>query len=187
MQLLISSLIVISQLVVRSSTTLLVFLWGLIQLLFIANLFSYFYESQWVNKPKKNDLIKARKLSTDFSVYRWIMAKSLKVIIVISILRKKLGKQNNDEHGAIFFLDLNIKIRDGQFQIGHFDKRLISFSIVRISNNSSNVPSKIVFFLQLELNHWKLPEQVTHLTHFQQNQTTYCPYEQVEGLPWKKK
>ena len=31
------------------------------------------------------------------------MAKSLKVIIVISILRKKLGKQNNDEHGAIFF------------------------------------------------------------------------------------
>ena len=51
------------------------------------------------------------------------MAKSLKVIIVISILRKQLGKQNNDEHGAIFFLDLNIKIRDGQFQIGHFDKR----------------------------------------------------------------
>ena len=85
--------------------------------------------------------------------------------------------------GLFFFLDLNIKIRDGQFQIGHFDKRLISFSIVRIPNNSSNVPSKIVFFLQLELNHWKLPEQVTHLTHFQQNQTTYCPYEQVEGLP----
>ena len=122
MQLLISSLIVISQLIVRSSTTLLVFLWGLIQLLFIANLFSYFYESQWVNKPK-NDLIKARKLSTDFFVYRWIMAKSLKVIFVISILRKQLGKQNNDEHGAIFFLDLNIKKRDRQLQIGHSDKR----------------------------------------------------------------
>ena len=31
-----------------------------------ANLFLYFYESKWMNKVKKNDLIKARKLCNIF-------------------------------------------------------------------------------------------------------------------------
>ena len=33
---------------------------------FFANLFLYFYESNWMNKLKKNDLIKARKLCNNF-------------------------------------------------------------------------------------------------------------------------
>ena len=33
---------------------------------FFANLFLYFYQIKWMNKLKKNDLIKARKLSNIF-------------------------------------------------------------------------------------------------------------------------
>ena len=66
MQLLIYVLIVILLLTLRSSARLLVFLWGLIQLLFFANLFINFYESKWMNKLKKNDLIKVRNLCNIF-------------------------------------------------------------------------------------------------------------------------
>ena len=69
MQLLIYFLLVISLLSLRSSARLLVFLWGLIQLLFFANLFLYFYESKWMNELQKNDLIKARKLCNIFRFF----------------------------------------------------------------------------------------------------------------------
>ena len=59
---LIYCLIIISLLVLRSSARLLVFLWGLIHLLFFVNLLLYFYESKWMNELKKNDLNKVRKL-----------------------------------------------------------------------------------------------------------------------------
>ena len=44
------------------------------------------------------------------------------------------------------FLDLNIKIKDGKFHFGLFDKRdSFPFSIVRMPDKSSNVPSSIVY------------------------------------------
>ena len=43
-------------------------------------------------------------------------------------------------------MDLNNKIKDGKFHFGLFDKRdSFAFSIVRMPENSSNVPSSIVY------------------------------------------
>ena len=43
-------------------------------------------------------------------------------------------------------MDLNIKIKDGKFHFGLFDKRdSFSFSIVRMPDKSSNAPSSIVY------------------------------------------
>ena len=43
-------------------------------------------------------------------------------------------------------MDLNIKIKDGKFQFGLLDKRdSFPFSIVRMPDKSSNVPSSIVY------------------------------------------
>ena len=44
-------------------------------------------------------------------------------------------------------MDLNIKIKDGKFHFGLFDKRdSFPFSIVRMPDKSSNVPSSILYF-----------------------------------------
>ena len=57
----------------------------------------------------------------------------------------QLGKENTDKHEASF-LDLNIKIKDGKFHFGLFDKRdSFPFPIVRIPDKSSKVPSSIVY------------------------------------------
>ena len=43
-------------------------------------------------------------------------------------------------------MDLNIKIKDGKFHFGLFDKRdSFPFSIVRMPDKSSNTPSSIVY------------------------------------------
>ena len=57
----------------------------------------------------------------------------------------QLVKENTDKHEASF-LDLNIKIKYGKFHFGLFDKRdSFPFSIVRIPDKSSNLPSSIVY------------------------------------------
>ena len=44
-------------------------------------------------------------------------------------------------------MDLNIKIKDGKFHFGVFDKKdSFPFSIVRMPDKSSNVPSSIAYF-----------------------------------------
>ena len=117
---------------------------------FFANLFLYFYESKWMNELKKNDLIKARKLCNIFrfiddlnsindggefeSNYSNIYPEEL-----------QLGKENTDKHEASL-LDLNIKIKDGKFHFGLFDKRdSFPFSIARMPDKSNNVPSSIIY------------------------------------------
>ena len=43
-------------------------------------------------------------------------------------------------------MDLNIKIKDGNFHLGLFDKRdSFPFSIFRMPDKSSNIPSSIVY------------------------------------------
>ena len=57
----------------------------------------------------------------------------------------QLGKENTVKHETSF-LDLNIKIKGGKFQFGLFDKiDSFPFSIVRMPDKSSNVPSSIVY------------------------------------------
>ena len=63
----------------------------------------------------------------------------------LKVKELQLGKENTDKHEASF-LDLNIKIKDGKFHFGLFDKRdSFLFSIFRMSDKSSNVPSSIVY------------------------------------------
>ena len=103
-----------------------------------------------MNELKKNDLIKARKLCNIFryvgdlnpindggefeSNYSNIYSEEL-----------QLDEENTDKLETSF-LDLNIKIKDEKFHFGLFDKRdSFPFSIVRMTDKSSNVPSSIVY------------------------------------------
>ena len=113
-------------------------------------MFLYFCESKSINELKNNDLIKARKLC---NVFRFIddlnsindageFESNYFNIYPEELL---LGKENTDKYETRF-LDLNIKIKDGKFHFGLFDKRdSFPFSIVRMPDKSSNVPSSIVY------------------------------------------
>ena len=118
---------------------------------FFANLFLYYYESKWMNELKKKDLIRARKLCNIFRFiddlnalndagefennYQHIYPEEL-----------ELGKENSNNLDASF-LDLDIKVKDGQFQVGLFDKRdAFPFTIVRMPYKSSNIPSSNIFY-----------------------------------------
>ena len=109
---------------------------------------------KWMNELKKNDLIKARKLC---NIFRFI--DDLNSIndggefesnfSKIYPEESQLSKENTDKHKATF-LDLDIKIKDGKFHFGLFDKRdSFPFSVVRKPDKSSNIPSSIVLFC-----HW---------------------------------
>ena len=117
---------------------------------FSTNSFLYFYENKRMNELKKNNLIKTTKLCNIFrfiddlnsinydgefeSSYSNIYPKEL-----------QLGKKSTEKYEASF-LDLDIKIKDRQFHFGLFDKRdPFPFSIVRIPDKSSNVPSSMVY------------------------------------------
>ena len=84
---------------------------------------------------KKNDLIKARKLCNIFrflNVFNSINDGGEFESSYSNIYNKELqlGKENTDKHEASF-LDLDIKIKDGKFHCGLFDKRdSFPFSIV---------------------------------------------------------
>ena len=57
----------------------------------------------------------------------------------------QLGKENTDKH-VTSFLYLNIRIKDRKFHFDLFNKRdSFPFSIVRMPDKSSNVPSSIVY------------------------------------------
>ena len=57
----------------------------------------------------------------------------------------ELGKENSSNLEASF-LDLDLKIKDGRFQVGLFDKRDgFPFAIVRMPYRSSNIPSNMFY------------------------------------------
>lgn len=117
---------------------------------FFANLFLYHYESKWVNTIKKNDLIRARKLC---NIFRFIddlnaindggeFECNFKDIYPEELV---LSKENANNIEATF-LDLEIKIENGKFLVGLFDKRdNFNFNIVRMPFKCSNLPSNIFY------------------------------------------
>ena len=98
-----------------------------------------------MNELKKNDLIKARKLC---NIFRFI--DDLNSINDGGEFESNYSniypeELQLDKHEASF-LDLNIKLKDGKFYFGLFDKRdSFPFSIVRMPDKSSNVPASIVY------------------------------------------
>ena len=103
-----------------------------------------------MNELKKNDLIKARKLC---NIFRFIddlnsinnggeFESNFSKIYPEEL---QLCKENTDKHEASF-MELDIKIRDGKFHFGLFDKRCwLPFPIVGMPDKSSNIPSSIVY------------------------------------------
>ena len=103
-----------------------------------------------MNKLRKNDLIKARKFCIIFSFIDDLDSinddgEFESNYSNIYPGKLQLGKENTDKH-VTSFLDLNIKIKDGKFHFDLFNKRdSFPFSIVRMPDKSSNVPSSIVY------------------------------------------
>ena len=94
---------------------------------FFVDLFLYFYESKWINKLKKNDLIKARKLCNIFRIiYDWNFnndgGESQSSYSNICPEELQLSKENTDKNEASF-LNLDIKIKNEKFHFDLFDKR----------------------------------------------------------------
>lgn len=95
-------------------------------------------------------MIKARTLCNVFC-----FINNLNVINDAEIFTSKLkdiypeGLELHRENGnntKASFLDLDIKIKNNQFQMGLFGKRdSFSFSIVRMPEQSSNVPSSMFY------------------------------------------
>ena len=88
------------------------FLWGSDPAPFFANLFLYYYESNWIKSIKKNDLIRARRLC---NIFRFI--DDLSVINDAEefennfkhIYPKELElTKENVNYSEVSFLDLNI-------------------------------------------------------------------------------
>ena len=103
-----------------------------------------------MNEFKKNDLITARKFC---NIFRFIddlnsmhdVGEFQSNYSNIYPEKLQVGKENTDKH-EVSFLNLNIKIKDGKFDLGLFDKRdSFPFSMVRMPDKSSNVPSSIVY------------------------------------------
>ena len=97
---------------------------------FFANLVLHFYESKWMNELQKNDLIKAKRLS---NIFRFIDdvncindGGEFESNSNIYPEELQLGKENTDKHETSF-LNLNIKIKDGKFNLVSLIKRFISF------------------------------------------------------------
>ena len=106
---------------------------------FFSNLFLYYYESRWINELKKKDLIRDRKLFNIFLNAINDAGEFAKYFQDVYPEELELGKENSSNLEASF-LDLDIKIKDGKFQVGLFDKRDgFPFTIVRMPYRSSNI------------------------------------------------
>ena len=118
---------------------------------FMANLFLYHYENEFVSKLRKTDIQRARRFG---NVFRFIddlnaindggeFERCYKDIYPPELELKK----ENIGHDNATFLDLDIKINEnGTFSLKLYDKRdAFPFSIVRLPYLSSNIPSRIFY------------------------------------------
>ena len=77
-------------------------------------------------------------------------------------------------------------LKDGKFQFGLFDKRdSFPFSIIRMPDKSSNVPSTIVYSA-IGAESLSLLEQVTPLNHSPQQLNHLLPVSAGRGYPLEK-
>ena len=116
---------------------------------FMANLFLYHYESEYVKQAKKKDIFLARKFRNTFRFIDDLLAvnddgefeKCFKEIYPPEL---ELKKEHSGD--SVSFLDLGIAIKGRSFQTSLYDKRdSFPFSIVRMPFKSSNIPSKTFY------------------------------------------
>ena len=137
---------------------------------FFANLFLYHYESSWLNNLKKTELHKARKFSNTFRFIDDLCTindggEFEKVFQEIYPPEMELGKENNGISKASF-LDMDIEIRENQFDLKLFDKReAFPFTIVRMPYALSNMPSTI-FYASIGAEILRIARATTDREHF---------------------
>ena len=117
---------------------------------FIANLFLYLYENRFLNKLKKEDLRRARKLRHVFRFIDDLITLNDDDEFLRSYLdiypREMELKIENENTQAASHLDLDLKINDGIFSSKLYDKReAFPFSVVRMPHRQSNMPSKMFY------------------------------------------
>ena len=117
---------------------------------FFANLFLFHYEYRWIKKQSKENPSLVRLFNNIFRYIDDLIAlnnnnefdKHYKEIYPPEL---ELKKENIDPTEASF-LDLSIKIRESRFCTSLYDKRNnFSFSIVRMPNQCSNIPTKMFY------------------------------------------
>ena len=117
---------------------------------FFANLFLYYYERKWMLKLKQKDIHRARKYGNVFRFIDDLNAMNDGGEFALnfhSIYPPELElTRENKSNDRASFLDLDIALDGGTFQVGLFDKRdAFPFSIVRMPYKDSNIPSSIFY------------------------------------------
>ena len=117
---------------------------------FLANLFLYYYESEWLTKIMKTDLERARRFANTFRFIDDLLAlndsgefeKSYPEIYPKDLLLKK----ENDGYEKGSYLCLFLSILNRKFEIKLFDKRdTFPFSIFRMPFRQSNIPKQMFY------------------------------------------
>ena len=117
---------------------------------FFANLFLFYFESEWMERQTKNNFTSAKKFNF---MFRFIddliaindMGEFDQFYQEIYPSELELKKETICDKKASF-LDLAIDIEDGKFKTKLYDKRdAFPFDIVRMPFRSSNIPSKMFF------------------------------------------
>ena len=117
---------------------------------YFANLFLYRYESQWLNKMKKENNVLARKFGKIFRYIDDLLAindgdEFEKHFLEIYPTELELKKENiiNTETS---FLELSISISDNSFHTKLYDKRDdFGFHISRLPFRDSNIPKRMFY------------------------------------------
>ena len=117
---------------------------------FFANLFLYVYESRWLTNLKGSDPGEARQFSNTFRFIDDLISMNDGLMFAnrfqeIYPTEMELKKENQSETAAQF-LDLDIKVIDGEFVSKLYDKRnSYDFHIVRFPHKCSNIPTKMFY------------------------------------------
>ena len=116
---------------------------------FFANLFLFYYEWQYINNLKKENVVSARKFCYTFrfiddliTINNTNFEINIRNIYPAELELKKENQNDNNAH----FLDLNIEISNSKFITKLYDKRdNFSFNIIRMPYKSSNIPKKMFY------------------------------------------
>ena len=116
---------------------------------FMANLFLYHYESNWVNNLKKKNLQKARRFGNTFRFIDDLLTINDNGLFnenFKEIYPQELQLNLESSGDRITFLDIDLRNVEGRLDVRLFDKRdSFSFEIVRLPFCSSNMPSSMFY------------------------------------------
>ena len=136
---------------------------------FWANLFLYTYEHDYIKELIKEDRVKAKHFHSTFRFIDDLCSINdggMFGKVFKDIYPDELELKVEHEGNSASFLNLEIRIEDGQFVYKLYDKRdAFPFSIVRMPYLSSNIPKKI-FYSALVGEFLRIARATLHLSDF---------------------